>query len=128
MISIIDDDAFVRQAIENLLQSLGFGVTAFASAEAFLESGLADDTWCLITDFQMPGLTGLDLQRRLIEGGKRLPIIFIIAFFSEGARKRALEDGAIGFLSKPFSDESLLECLNRALAGTGLPKSSARAN
>jgi FixJ family two-component response regulator len=125
MISIIDDDAFVRQAIENLLQSLGFSVTAFASAEAFLESGLADDTSCLITDLQMPGLTGLDLQQRLIEGGKRLPTIFITAFFSENARKRALEYGAIGFLSKPFGDESLLECLNEALGGPGCPKSSA---
>src|ERR1700730_10067130 len=117
MISIIDDDAFVRQAVENLLQSLGFCVTVFASAEAFLESELADDTSCLITDLQMPGLTGLDLQQRLIEGGKRLPIIFITAFFSESARKRALEGGAIGFLSKPFADECLLECLNRALGG-----------
>jgi FixJ family two-component response regulator len=103
------------------LQSLGFSVTAFASAEAFLESGLADDTSCLITDLQMPGLTGLDLQKRLIEGGKRLPIIFITAFFSENARKQALEYGAFGFLSKPFGDESLLECLNRALLGPGCP-------
>jgi len=116
-ISIVDDDLFVRQATGNLLESLGFGVTTFASAEAFLESGLADDTLCLIADVQMPGLTGLDLQQRLIEGGKRLPIIFITAFSTESARKQALEAGAIGFLSKPFGDDCLIECLNRALRG-----------
>jgi FixJ family two-component response regulator len=91
----------------------------FRPLKAFLESGLADDTSCLIMDLQMPGLTGLDLQQRLIKNGKRLPIIFITAFFSESARKRALEGGAIGFLSKPFADECLLECLNRALGGPG---------
>jgi len=121
VISIVDDDAFVRQATENLLQSLGFGVATFASAEAFLESGLADETSCLIADLQMPGLTGLDLQKRLIESGKRMPIIFITAFFSEGVRKQALDGGAFGFLGKPFGDESLLECLNKALAEPRCP-------
>jgi FixJ family two-component response regulator len=117
VISVVDDDAFVRQATENLLQSVGLGVATFASAEAFLDSNLADDTSCLITDLQMSGLTGLELQQRLIDGGKRIPIIFITAFFSESAKKQALECGAMGFLSKPFSDESLLECLSQALSG-----------
>ena len=115
MISVVDDDAFVRQATENLLQSLGFGVVTFASAEAFLESGRVDETSCLIADVHMPGLTGLDLQRRLIEDGKRLPIIFITAFFSDSVRKQALEAGAVGFLSKPFGDDILIECLHKAL-------------
>src|SRR5215475_7787832 len=115
MISVADDDAFVRQATENLLQSLGFGVVTFASAEAFLESGRVDETSCLIADVHMPGLTGLDLQRRLIEDGKRLPIIFITAFFSDSVRKQALEAGAVGFLSKPFGDDILIECLHKAL-------------
>ena len=117
VISVVDDDAFVRQATENLLHSLGFNVATFPSAEAFLESGFAEDTSCLITDLQMPGLTGLDLQKRLIESGKRTPIIFITAFFSESALEQALDGGAIAFLSKPFGDESLLECLNKALDG-----------
>jgi FixJ family two-component response regulator len=121
VISVVDDDAFVRDATGTLLQSLGFGVATFASAEAFLESGLADDTSCLITDLQLPGLTGLDLQQRLIEGGKRMPIIFITGFFLESVRKQALEGGAIGFLRKPFGDESLLECLNRALGEPSYP-------
>ena len=115
MISIVDDDVFVRQATENLLLSLGFGVVTFASAEEFLESGRADDTSCLIADVRMSGLTGLDLQQRLINDGKRLPIIFITAFFSERARIQALEAGAVGFLSKPFGEESLIECVSRAL-------------
>ena len=119
MISVVDDDAFMRQATENLLLSWGFVVSTFASAEAFLDSGRADDTSCLITDVHMPGLTGLDLQQRLIEAGKRLPIIFITAFFSEKIRKQALDAGAIGFLSKPFGDLSLLECLNRVFDGPG---------
>jgi FixJ family two-component response regulator len=114
-ISIVDDDAFVRHATENLLLSLGFGVVTFASAEEFLESGRADDTSCLISDVKMPGLTGLDLQQRLIDDGKRLPIIFITAFFSESLRNQALKAGAVGFLCKPYGEASLIECLDRAL-------------
>ena len=116
-ISIVDDDAFVRNATENLLLSLGFGVVTFTSAEEFLESGRADDTSCLITDVKMPGLTGLDLQQRLIDDGKRLPIIFITAFFSEGVRTQALAAGAVCFLGKPYGEASLIECLSRALGG-----------
>ena len=97
IISIVDDDAFVRHATENLLLSLGFGVITFMSAEEFLESGRADDTCCLITDVKMPGLTGLDLQQRLIDDGKRLPIIFITAFFSESLRRRKR------FAAEPFA-------------------------
>ena len=119
MISIVDDDAIVRRAIETLLLSLGYDVVTFASAEEFLESGQADETSCLITDVQMPGLTGLDLQQRLIDGGKYVRIIFISAFSSENVRKRALGAGAVGFLSKPFTDGSLIECLNRALDKPG---------
>ena len=117
VISIVDDDAFVRLATENLLLSLGFGVVTFESAEKFLESGRIDDTSCLIVDVQMPGLTGLDLQRRLIDLGKRVPVIFVTAFSSERARAQALEAGAVGFLRKPFGEDSLIDCLSRALDG-----------
>src|SRR5215471_3893707 len=110
VISIVDDDAFVRLATENLLLSLGFGVVTFESAEKFLESGRIDDTSCLIVDVQMPGLTGLDLQRRLIDLGKRVPVIFVTAFSSERARAQALEAGAVGFLRKPFGEASLIDC------------------
>jgi len=122
VISLIDDDAFVRRATENLLLSLGFEVATFESAEAFLESGRIDDTSCLIVDVQMPGMTGLDLQQRLIDLGKRVPTIFITAFWSEHARTHAIEAGAVGFLGKPFGEESLIECLSRALDGRKLSK------
>jgi FixJ family two-component response regulator len=107
----------VRHATENLLLSLGFGVATFASAEEFLDSRRADDTSCLITDVKMPGLTGLDLQQRLIDDGRRLPVIFITAFFSESLRTQALAAGAVGFLGKPYGEASLIECLNKALVG-----------
>jgi len=123
VISIVDDDAFVRRATENLLLSLGFEVVTFESAEEFLESGRIGDTSCLIVDVQMPGSTGLDLQQRLIDLGKRVPTIFITAFFSERARTQALEAGAVGFLRKPFGEDSLIECLSRALEGPKLSTS-----
>jgi FixJ family two-component response regulator len=117
MISVVDDDAFVRNSIQNLLLSLGCDAVTFASAEAFLESGLVDDTSCLIADIQMPGLTGLDLQQQLIKSGKRVPIIFITAFFSKSVRKQALASGAVEVLEKPFNDDELIKCLDRALDG-----------
>ena len=115
MISIVDDDTFARSATENLLMSLGYEVLAFASAEEFLTSGHADDTSCLITDVAMPGLTGLDLQQRLMEDGKRVPIIFITAFFSQDTRAQAVAGGAVCFLGKPYQETCLIKCLNTAL-------------
>src|SRR5262249_32744705 len=115
MISIVDDDASVREATKELVRSLGYSAAAFASAEDFLKSGQLSETACLISDVQMPGLSGIDLQRRLIADGHRLPIIFITAFPDERARARALGAGAIGFLTKPYREESLIECLGQAL-------------
>jgi FixJ family two-component response regulator len=121
MVSVVDDDAFARHATENLLLSLGLRVTTFASAEEFLESGGVDDTSCLITDVRMPGLTGFDLQQRLIDEGKPLPVIFITAFFSETIRAKALAAGAVGCLGKPYGEAHLIECLNKALVGRASP-------
>jgi FixJ family two-component response regulator len=109
-------DWFNLQEVSSWL-SLGFDSVTFESAEKFLESRLVDDTSCLITDIRMHGLTGLDLQQQLIQSGKRVPIIFITAFLSENVRKKALESGAVGVLEKPFSDDHLVKCLNRALDG-----------
>jgi FixJ family two-component response regulator len=119
MISIVDDDAFVRSATENLLVCLGYEVITFASAEEFLASGQAEDTSCLITDVAMPGLTGLGLQQRLIDDGKRVPIIFITAFFSQHTRAQALAKGAVGFLGKPYREACLIKYLSVALEGSG---------
>jgi FixJ family two-component response regulator len=115
MISIVDDDESVREATKELLRSLGYTAAAFASAEDFLQSEQLSTTDCLISDIQMPGLSGIDLQRRLIADGHRMPIIFITAFPDERVRARALGAGAIGFLTKPYREESLIECLSEAL-------------
>ncbi len=115
MVSIIDDDDIVREATKGLVRSLGYRVSTFGSAEEFLKSDLLVDTSCLITDLQMPGLSGIELQDKLIAGGRRFPIIFITAFPEESVRARAMKVGAAGFLSKPYSEERLIDCLDRAL-------------
>ncbi len=115
LISIIDDDRSVREAIEGLIRSLGYPTIAFGSAEEYLDSGRIDDTACIITDLQMPGLSGIDLQRRLIADGHRTPVIIVTAFASDLVRKHALDAGAYGFLSKPFDESSLITCIDRAL-------------
>jgi len=115
MISIVDDDQSVRKAISALVRSLGYAAATFASAEDFLESDRVDDTSCLITDVQMPGLNGVELQRRLIADGRPMPIIGITANPEENIRTQMLEAGAVGFLSKPFNDACLIDCLGTAL-------------
>ena len=115
VISIVDDDESVREAMSALVRSLGFSVATFASAEDFLDSDRVDDTSCLITDVQMPGLSGIELQSRLIADGRDMPVIGVTAYPEESIRTRMLEAGAVGFLSKPFNDERLIDCLATAL-------------
>jgi len=115
LISIVDDDESMRESTEGLVRSLGYQVATFASAEEFLKSDLVDNTSCLIADVQMPGLSGVELQRCLIAQGVHMPTIFITAFPEEGTRLRAMTAGAVGYLGKPFSEESLVRCLESAL-------------
>jgi FixJ family two-component response regulator len=115
LISIVDDDESMRESTKGLVRSLGYQAAAFASAEEFLQSERVDDTSCLIADVQMPGLSGIDLQSWLIARGVRMPTIFITAFPEEATRLRAMRAGAVGYLGKPFSEESLLKCLDTAL-------------
>lgn len=115
MISIVDDDASVREATGSLVRSLGYHAATFASAQEFLHSHQVHDTSCLITDLVMPGMSGVDLQDQLIADGNNTPVIFISACFDEMARARVLKAGAHGFLRKPFREESLIECLDSAL-------------
>jgi FixJ family two-component response regulator len=115
MIAIVDDDESVRESTKGLVRSFGYAATAFASAEDFLRSDRLHDASCLISDVQMPGLTGVELQDRLAAAGNRMPVIFITAFPEERIRARALAAGACGFLAKPFSDDSLIGCLDKAL-------------
>src|SRR5262249_5803686 len=111
VISIIDDDPSVRKATDGLVRALGYRAETFASAEDFLQSGHIDDASCLITDVQMPGLSGVELQTMLNARGTRVPIIFITAFPEDRIRRCVLEAGAIGFLSKPFEESLLIEHL-----------------
>jgi FixJ family two-component response regulator len=114
-ISIVDDDEIAREATADLLSSLGFQPVTFDCAETFLQSAEADHTSCLITDLQMPGLNGLELQTRLIATGREIPIIFVTAYWQKRDRQQALNAGAVAFLSKPYLEESLLESLQVAL-------------
>jgi FixJ family two-component response regulator len=115
VISIVDDDAFARRGLGDLILSLGYRARTFVSAEEFLQSGRIDETSCLITDLHMPGLSGLDLLSRLRREGRRIPVILVTDDRSESHRARALAEGAIGFLFKPFVEQSLIDCLATAI-------------
>jgi len=115
MIAVVDDDAFVRDALEDLITSFGHRVRTFHSADDFVQSGEIAHTSCLITDLQMPGLSGLDLQQHLLANGHGTPVIFLTAFPEERARALALNRGALAFLSKPFQEVELISHLDQAL-------------
>jgi FixJ family two-component response regulator len=115
IISIVDDDATVRDAIKSLLKSIGFRVEVFASAEDWLHTGHLQHTACLILDMRMPGMSGLELQRHLAAAQWRIPVIFITAHDEEEARARALKAGVVDCLHKPFSEAALLEAIRSAL-------------
>ena len=115
LISVIDDDQSVRRTTALLVESFGFRATSFESAEAFLESDQLQDTSCLIVDVQMPGMNGLQLQSQLAAAGCRIPIIFITAYYEKETHRRAMQAGAVALLSKPFTDEQLLQTIHSAL-------------
>ena len=115
LISVIDDDDSVRESLQCLIRSFGFAVEAFASAEEFLKSDHLPDTRCLILDVRMPGMNGIELQRRLVASHREIPVIFITAHGDETARSQALRDGAVGYLLKPFTEEALLNAMRAAL-------------
>ncbi len=113
-IYLIDDDASVRKALRRFLNSLGLQVDIFASAEDFLERVSSDATGCLILDVRMPGLSGLELQDRLVAAHSRLSLIFITAFANPQDRKRVIQAGAIAYLTKPIDDKILMGALQEA--------------
>ena len=115
LISIVDDDESMREAIKGLMKSLGYTVEAIASAQEFLDSRNVCRTSCLISDMQMPGMTGLELYQRLSTSGKRVPTILITAYPDDLVRERALSAGVVGYLSKPFEEDDLLACVRSAL-------------
>src|SRR3954449_11938807 len=111
----VDDDFRVRESIESLLESAGYATRVFASAEDFLHSGTLAAATCLITDVRMREMDGIELQRRIRLEHPKLPVIFISAHHDEKTRRRALDDGAVGFLYKPFDGVDLLEAIKVAL-------------
>jgi FixJ family two-component response regulator len=115
LIAIVDDEEPVRRATKSLVRSLGYHTSTFASADDFLKSEQVHDTSCLITDVQMPGLSGLDLQDHLIARGHRIPIIFMTGYPNDSVRARAMKAGAVCFLNKPFSEDHFIGCIEKAL-------------
>jgi FixJ family two-component response regulator len=113
LVAIVDDDVYVCEAVESLLKSIGFRTATFNSARDFLNSAEFANVSCLILDVSMPVMNGLELQRHLAETHP-IPIIFITARNGD-VREKALKAGAIGFLTKPFSDEALIDALDTAL-------------
>lgn len=119
LVSVVDDDASFRRALSNLLQSLGYTVAGFESAEKFLASGRIDETACLISDVQMTGMNGFELQARLREAGHRQPIIFVAASPGAKAREQAISSGALAFLGKPFPEDKLIALLDQVERNRG---------
>ena len=109
LIAVVDDEKLARDGMRELVESLGYNVATFKSAEYFLQSG------AVAHDLQMPGLSGLELQQELQARGYHTPVILVTAYPTDKHRTHALKNGAVGFLSKPFSDSSLIECLTDAI-------------
>ena len=116
-VSVIDDDESVRVASSSLLRSLGWEVSLYPSAESFLDADPLDGLACIITDLNMPGMSGLQLQQRLHELKPDVPVMFITAFASDAARRQALDGGAVCFLGKPVDGAAVADCLERIRQG-----------
>ena len=123
MVFVIDDDESMREALKSLIRSVGLRVETFASAQEFLESRRPNVAACLILDVRMPGLSGLDLQRDLVERNIHIPIIFITGHGDIPMSVRAMKAGAVEFLTKPFRDQDLLDAIQQALDRDRLARS-----
>ncbi|MBR1170224.1 response regulator [Bradyrhizobium liaoningense] len=124
LVSIVDDDESVRESLPDLLREFGFAAEAFSSAEEFLVSDHIDLTSCLILDMAMPGMSGPDLQRELRLRRQDVPIVFITGHGDETVRPRAMAEGAVECLLKPFSDASLRDAIDLALRVGRMPRST----
>ena len=111
----VDDDESARNALTNLMRSLDFSATAFASGESFFRSNRLCSTACLIADVEMPGMTGLELHSRLVASARSIPTILITAYYYERVRAQALNAGGVCYLTKPFNESELLACIDSAL-------------
>ena len=126
VVYIVDDDDAICQALARLIRSVGLRAATFPSAEDFLAHGVTDDPACLVLDMLLPGPSGLDLQTLLSQAGRDIPIIFISGCGDVPTSVRAMKGGAVDFLEKPFSDDDLLDSVERAL-GRGRQRRDERA-
>jgi FixJ family two-component response regulator len=115
LISVVEDDQSFRESMGRLLRSLGFELETFASAAAFLASPLLAETACLISDINMPAMSGIELHRHLVSAGYEIPTILVTAYPDEIVRKRALNAGIMCYLIKPIDETELIKCLHGAL-------------
>jgi two-component system, LuxR family, response regulator FixJ len=128
LVVVVDDDASVRRGLERLLRSAGYDVETFASARAFLDRGDYDRAGCLVFDVRMPGQTGLDLQKVLIEAGYDLPILFVTGHGDLPMAAQALKEGAVDFIAKPFDDDVFLDAVRQATTRDRQPRPPRRAD
>ena len=124
LVSVVEDDQFVRESMRRFMRSLGYMVDVFSSAPEFLASPRLNETACLITDVHMPAMTGLELYRRLIDTGRAIPTILVTAFPNDVDRAHALKDGVTCYLGKPVDERDLTRCLDAALASSGSPRNT----
>ena len=122
LISVVEDDRFLRESMGRLMRSMGYTVDIFASAADFLASPRLAETACLIADIHMPAMTGLELYRRLIDTGNAIPTVLVTAFPNDADRARALNDGVLCYLPKPVDEDHLTQCVCVALSSAGSPK------
>jgi FixJ family two-component response regulator len=124
LISVVEDDQPFRESMRKLMIALGYVVEAFPSAADFLASPLLPATACLVSDVQMPGMTGLELHKHLVDMGHRIPTILVTAYPDELTRNRALRDGVVCYVGKPVDDEHLEHCIRSALQSKSPNKTS----
>src|SRR5215469_3936309 len=115
LVCLVDDDSLFRDSTLRLLRSFGFRAETFASAEEFWNSGCLNEAACLILDMRMPGMSGIELQRKLAASRYEIPVIFITAYEEEGMRAQALRNGVGALLVKPFGEQALVNAVNEAL-------------
>jgi FixJ family two-component response regulator len=124
LISVVEDDQPFRESMRKLMIALGYAVETFPSAADFLASSLLPATACLVSDVQMPGMTGLELHKHLVDMGHRIPTILVTAYPDELTRNRALRDGVVCYVGKPVDDEHLEHCIRSALQSKSSDKTS----
>ena len=115
LVSVVDDDLYFRESMRRLMRSLGYAVEIFPSAADFLASARVVESVCLIADVHMPAMTGLELNRHLIDAGYAIPTILVTAYPDDDVRARALTDGVVCYLRKPVDEKHLMRCLRAAL-------------